>query len=83
MKASFVDLRKKSGEIIKALKSNEPITVLYRGKPAAIMKPINAESSKPSCKAADHDAFGMWSDVDDLDVAANVREMRRGRYNDI
>ena len=39
MKASFVDLRKKSGEIIRALHRNEQVTVLYRGKPAAVMQP--------------------------------------------
>jgi hypothetical protein len=41
MEASFVDLRKKSKEIINAINRKEKVTVLYRGKPAAIMSPIN------------------------------------------
>ena len=44
MEASFVDLRKKSKEIINAINRKEKVTVLYRGKPAAIMNPINTTS---------------------------------------
>ena len=36
MEASFVDLRNKSAEVIRALSRNERVTVLYRGKPAAV-----------------------------------------------
>ena len=84
MKASFVDLRKKSSEVIRALHRNEPVTVLYRGKPAAIMQPISGQVDKPAFKAADHPAFGLWADRDDkADVAAHVRELRKGRFDDI
>ena len=38
MQVSFVDLSKKSAEIIKALSQKECVTVLYRGKPAAIIE---------------------------------------------
>ncbi len=82
MQASFVDLRKKSGEIIRALNRNEAVTVLYRGQPKAIMRPINDESEKPPLKAADHPAFGMWADREDLsDVSAHVRNLRKGRHD--
>ena len=84
MKASFVDLRKKSSEIIQALHRNEQVTVLYRGKPAAIMHPIAGEAGQPVPKAADHAGFGLWADRDDTqDVAAHVHELRKGRHNDI
>ena len=43
MKASFVDLRKKSAEIIRALERNEPVTVLYRGRAKAIMQPVGGK----------------------------------------
>ena len=84
MKASFVDLRKKSSEIIRALQRNEPVTVLYRGKPAAIMQPIAGEADQPVAKAADHPAFGLWADRDDMkDGTAHVRDLREGRFNDL
>jgi hypothetical protein len=84
VKASFVDLRKKSGEIIRALNRNEHITVLYRGKPAAIMRPVDDEGGGADRKAADHPAFGMWADRDDLeDVPDRVRQLRRGRFDAI
>jgi antitoxin (DNA-binding transcriptional repressor) of toxin-antitoxin stability system len=84
MEASFVDLRKKSSEVIRALHRNEPVTVLYRGRPAAVMQPITAQAGKPEIKAADHPAFGLWADRDDMtDVAAHVRDLRKGRFNDI
>jgi hypothetical protein len=84
MKASFVDLRKKSGEVIRALHRNEPVTVMYRGKPAAIMQPIGGLGGKPAVKAEDHPAFGLWADRDDMtDVAAHVRDLRKGRFDDL
>ena len=46
MKASFVDLRKKSSEIIQALKRNEQVTLLYRGKPAAITQAVHGEGRR-------------------------------------
>ena len=84
MEASFVDLRKKSSEVIRALHRNEPVTVLYRGEPAAIMQPISGRADKPVVKAADHPAFGLWADRDDMaDVAAHVRDLRKGRFDDL
>ena len=84
MEASFVDLRKKSSEIIRALNRNEQVTILYRGKPAAIMRPISDESGRAVVKAADHSAFGMWADRDDMAVvAAHVRNLRKGRFDDL
>ena len=84
MEASFVDLRKKSSEVIRALHRNEPVTVLYRGQPAAVMQPIGPQTDKPAIKAADHPAFGLWADRDDMtDVAAHVRDLRKGRFDDL
>ncbi len=80
MKASFVDLRKNSSEIIKALRRKERVTVLYRGKPAAIMQPIDAPGDESVGSAKDHAAFGMWAERDDLkDPAGHVRQLRRDR----
>jgi antitoxin (DNA-binding transcriptional repressor) of toxin-antitoxin stability system len=82
MKATFVDLRTKSAEIIRALLRKERVTVLYRGKPAAVMQPIDDHSDGTTPSAKDHPAFGMWADRDDLDdVAAHVRRLRRSRLD--
>ena len=84
MKASFVDLRKKSSEIIRALHRNEPVTVMYRGKPAAVMQPITDAASRTVAKASDHPAFGLWANRADLaDVAAYVQNLRKGRFGDL
>lgn len=78
MEASFVDLRKKSSEILRALERNEPVTVLYRGKPKAIMQPVGSGGNK--ARVADQPAFGLWADRKDLaDVDEHVRKLRRGR----
>jgi hypothetical protein len=81
MKASFVDLRTKSNEILQALNRNEPVTIQYRGRTKAIMRPVNDEKLSP-LKARQHDAFGLWQDRAEMDdVAATVRTLRRGRFD--
>lgn len=84
MKATFVDLRKKSGEIVRALDRNEQITVLYRGRPKAVMRPISGKGAGQAIKAKDHPAFGLWAGRKDLAApAAHVRQLRKGRFHDI
>lgn len=83
MNASFVDFRKKSAQIIRALNRNESVTVLYRGKPKAVMVPIT-KRKLTLAKIMQHPAFGMWRDREDMkDVAAYVRKMREGRFRDL
>ena len=82
MKASFVDMRRKSAAIIRALHRKEPVTVLYRGTPAAIMQPIDQPPAEPSGSVRNHPAFGLWADREDIeDVASHVRRIRRARYD--
>ena len=82
MKVSFVDFRKKSSEIIKALKRKERVAVFYRGKPAAIMHPIDDPVDQAVSKAEDHPAFGLWAERDDMkEVSEYVRRLRAGRFN--
>jgi antitoxin (DNA-binding transcriptional repressor) of toxin-antitoxin stability system len=83
MKASFVDLRKKSVQILRALDRGEEVTVHYRGRPKAVMQPIASEGA-PAARAKDHPAFGLWAERKDLtDVTARVRAMRKGRFHDL
>jgi antitoxin (DNA-binding transcriptional repressor) of toxin-antitoxin stability system len=82
MKATFVDLRKKSAQIIRALNRNETITVYYRGRPKAVMTPI--ATAKPRMRAADHPACGMWADREDMkDVHKWLRNLRKPRHHDL
>jgi antitoxin (DNA-binding transcriptional repressor) of toxin-antitoxin stability system len=84
VKASFVDLRRRSASIIRALQRKEPVTVFYRGTPAAIMQPIGSTHDQPVGSAREHAAFGIWADRDDLkEVAAHVRRLRRSRFDDL
>jgi antitoxin (DNA-binding transcriptional repressor) of toxin-antitoxin stability system len=83
MRASFVDLRKKSAQIIRALNRRESVTVLYRGRPKAIMHPLAGEGGRAGARAKDHLAFGLWADRRELrNVASHVRRLRRGRRHD-
>lgn len=85
MEASFVDLRKKSKEIINAINRREKVTVLYRGKPAAIMNPINTASKTTHLSASEHKAFGMWATKtgEEASVIDQVALLRRKRYDDL
>ena len=81
MRASILDLRRRMSEVLKALDRNESVTILYRGKEKGILHPINRGKSKYK-SIADHPAFGMWKDRDDMkDVAKYIRDMRRGRFD--
>ena len=80
MKASFLDLRKKTAEIIRALERNERVTVFYRGRARAVMEPLPQQECGSNASAIDHASFGVWRDRADLDdMAATLREMRKGR----
>lgn len=83
MKASFVDLRRKSAQILRALDRGEQVTVHYRGRPKAVMQPVGKGPARP-VRTKDHPAFGLWADRKDMaDVAAYMRALRRGRFDDL
>lgn len=79
MKATFLDLRRRMREILRALERSESVTILYRGEAKAILHPIH-ERDEHGTRAADHPAFGIWADRKGMgDVATFVRELRQGR----
>ena len=75
MKASIVDLRYKTTDILKALDRNESVTVLYHGKVKGIIKPVRG---KVASKVKDHPFFGMANGSDEsvLEELANLRKPR-------
>ena len=80
MKASVVDLRYKTKDILKALDRMEDVEISYRGKPKGILKPATHRATGRSIQ--DHPFFGSAPEV-----AATVEEemtaLRSGRYRDI
>ena len=76
MKASIVDLRYKTKEILRALERNETVTVLYHGKIKGIIRPAG---KKPPASVKDHPFFGMHRDAEES-VQDQVERLRKPRY---
>lgn len=57
MKASIIDLRYKTGEILAALDKRERVTILYHGKPRGTIIPLE-EDLTPG-RVCEHEFFGM------------------------
>ena len=77
MKASIVDLRYKTKEILKALERNESVTVLYHGKVKGIIKPAR---EKQVSKIVEHPFFGMTSGSEGS-VLEEMDDLRKPRYD--
>ena len=77
MKASIVDLRYKTTDILKALDRNESVTVLYHGKVKGIIKPVKEKSQS---KVKDHPFFGMRSNAE-MSVLEELENLRKSRYD--
>jgi antitoxin (DNA-binding transcriptional repressor) of toxin-antitoxin stability system len=82
VKASILDLRRRMGDVLKALQRNEEVTLLRRGKTIAVICPAGGPPGTK--RVAAHPAFGMWAGRSDLaDVSAAVGRLRRGRFDDL
>ena len=81
MEATILDMRRNPKKILDAIERNEVVTLTRRGKAVARIEPIR-KTQRPSMK--DQEAFGMWADRSDMaDPVAYVREMRKGRFDDL
>ena len=76
MKASIVDLRYKTREILEALDRNESVTVLYHGRVRGVIQPAG---KKPAARVAEHAFFGMRADAAES-VADEMERLRRPRH---
>lgn len=82
MNVTFVDLRRNMRRIRRAIDRNESVTLLYRGKPKAVINPIpdDGVGTPARPRVRDDPAFGMWKDRKDMeDVYAYVRKIRTRR----
>ena len=81
MKATAVDLRRKTREIIEALDRGEEVTITYRGEEKGVIVPAKRRRKKYR-SAADHPACGMWADRKDMeDVHEYLRKSRERKLN--
>ena len=79
MKATVLDMRRNPKKILDAIARNETVILSHRGKDVARIEPID-KTDRP--KTADHPAFGMWADREDMaDPSAYVRAMRAARFD--
>ena len=82
MEASFLDLRRNMKDILSALERNESVTIFYRGKKKAELRPFTHKKGK--MRVQDHKAFGMWADRSDMsDVDSYVLRLRQRREHGV
>ena len=77
MKASIVDLRYKTAEVLKALERNESVTVLYHGKVKGVIKPVSEGSA---ASASEHPFFGMHREAE-TSVLDDLEQLRKARHD--
>lgn len=77
MKASILDLRYKTKEILQALGRNESVTVLYHGKVRGIIKPARGKSVS---RVKDHPFFGMRKGIEET-VLEELDRLRKPRHD--
>jgi hypothetical protein len=77
MKASIVDLRYKTKEILQALERNETVTVLYHGKVKGVIKPAGKQSP---VSVKNHPFFGMHGDAEES-VQDQLDRLRKPRHD--
>lgn len=83
MKASVVQLRYQMKEILRALRRNERVQVLYHGKTAGIIVPVGMKVSS-NMRVQDHPFFGMVEASQSKGAAdLAMRQLRGGRYCDL
>ena len=78
MKASSVDLRYRTKEILAALDRRETVSLHVRGKLKGYIVP--AERGKTTMKVEDHPFFGSRPD-DREEVAAVMKRLRKPRHD--
>ena len=74
MQVNAKELRKHLSEYLDRASRGQTLDISMRGKPVARLSRIESHA-----KPEQDDLFGVWSDVDIMDVNAHVREIRQGR----
>jgi len=74
MQVNAKELRQHLSEYLDRASRGQSMEISMRGKPVAQLTQIKSHS-----KPEHDDLFGIWSDIDTMDVNAHVREIRQGR----
>ena len=77
MKASIVDLRYKSKQILAALERRETVRLQYRGKTKGYIQPVESEAR--SLKVEEHPMFASTSKTS-KSVEEQMEKLRGSRY---
>ena len=77
MKASIVDLRYKTKDILQALERNESVTILYHGKVKGVIMPAGRS---PLSDIREHPLFGLHRDSDES-VQDEMDRLRMPRHD--
>jgi acyl-coenzyme A synthetase/AMP-(fatty) acid ligase len=77
MKASIVDLRYKTREILDALERNESVTVLYHGRVKGVIRPAGKQVGPV---IAEHPFFGMHAAMAES-VEDEMERLRQPRHD--
>ena len=81
MKATALDLRRRTKDIIDALDRGESVTITYRGKEKGTIVPARNRKRRSITESP---FFGMWKDNPKVqDVEAFIRKIRRPRHHDL
>jgi len=74
MQVNAKELRQHLSEYLDRASRGQSMEISMRGKPVARLIQIESHS-----RPEHDDLFGIWSDIDAMDVNAYVREIRQGR----
>ncbi|MDX8397579.1 MAG: type II toxin-antitoxin system prevent-host-death family antitoxin [Mariprofundaceae bacterium] len=74
MQVNAKEFRQHLSEYLDRASRGQSLDISMRGRPVARLTRIEL-APKPESD----DLFGIWSDIDDIDVNVHVREMRQGR----
>ena len=77
MKASIVDLRYKTKDILQALERNESVTILYHGKVKGVITPAGRPATS---NIRDHPLFGLRRDSEES-VQEEMDRLRQPRHD--
>jgi len=82
MKATILDLRYRTKDVLNAVERGETVTVLHRGKEKARIMPVRPPRVRANVLA--NEAFGMWKDRKDLtNVPKFLKTLRQSRFHDL
>ena len=81
MRASVVDLRYKMRDVLRALRRNETVDILYHGKVEGTIFPARSSKIKKGIQA--HPFFGMHAGYKKETVKSVMEKLRGGRYRAI